>query len=221
MTSGWVSRKELKMTKKVELCFVLDETGSMGSIRTDTIGSFNTFLEEQKALKADVTFSLTLFSLTSTEDTYRKPYSSVRLVDIKPLTEETYRPRGTTPLLDAVGGTIDGLGVRLADMSELERPDQVVMVILTDGLENASKEYTLEQVKEKITHQRDVYKWEFVFLGSGIDAFDAAGNLGISAQFTAAVSHDTIGTRAAYRYASATVSALVDDDAAAAYNTSE
>lgn len=200
------------MTKRVELCFVLDETGSMESIRMDTIGGFNTFLKEQKLLDADVSFSLTLFSLTSMEDTYRQPHKNASLADVTPLSEETYRPRGTTPLLDAVGGTIDGLGARLADMPEPERPDQVIVVILTDGEENASREYTLEQVREKVVHQRDAYDWEFVFLGSGIDAFSAAGDMGISAKFTAAVSHDAKGTRSAYTYAAATVSRLASDD---------
>ena len=183
----------------------------MGHIRADTIGSFNTFLAEQKALDADVTFSLTMFSLTPLGETYRPQYKSVFLADVIPLTEGTYRPRGTTPLLDAIGGTVDGLGTRLADMPESERPDQVIVVILTDGQENASKEYTTEQIREKIEHQRDTYKWEFVFLGCGIDAFAVAGNLAVAAAFT--TSHDATpkGVRAAYATASSTISSLVND----------
>lgn len=199
------------MKKRVELSFILDETGSMGSIRTDTIGSFNTFLAEQKALDADVTFSLTMFSLTSMEETYRPQYKSILLADVKPLTEGIYRPRGTTPLLDAIGGTVDGLGARLADMPELERPDQVIVVILTDGQENASREYTADQVREKIARQRDTYKWEFVFLGCGIDAFAVAGDLGVGAAFMSSFGATPKGVRAAYASASSTVSSLVSD----------
>ena len=200
------------MRKRVELSFVLDETGSMEFVRTDTIGNFNTFIEEQKKLDADVTFSLILFSLTSIEDTYRLIHESVPLDKVVPLTEKTYRPRGTTPLLDAVGSTIDGLGARLAAMAEKDRPDQVIVVILTDGLENASKEYTIDQVKEKIAHQRDVYKWEFVFMGCGIDAFDVAGNLNISAQYTTSHDASAKGVMEAYAAASYTLSSLVNDN---------
>jgi hypothetical protein len=199
------------MTKKVELSFVLDETGSMEILRKDTIGSFNTFVEEQRKLDADMSFSLVLFSLTSIEETYRLVHESVPLDEIVPLTERSYRPRGTTPLLDAIGSTIDGLGARLVRMPEKDRPDQVIVVILTDGLENASREYTIEQVKEKIAHQRDVYKWEFVFMGCGIDAFDVAGGLNISAAYTTSHEATAKGIREAYNAASFTVSTMVDE----------
>ena len=199
------------MRKRVELSFVLDETGSMEVLRKDTIGSFNTFVEEQKKLDADVSFSLVLFSLTSIENTYRLVHESVPLSEVEPLTMETYRPRGTTPLLDAIGSTIDGLGARLAKISEQDRPDQVIVVILTDGLENASKEYTIDQVKEKVAHQRDVYKWEFVFMGCGIDAFDVAGGMNISAAYTSSHEATAKGVTEACLAASYTVSMLVDE----------
>jgi hypothetical protein len=195
-----------KMKKKVELMFVLDETGSMEDIRTDTIGSFNTFVEEQKALDADVTFSLILFSMVGDEDTYRSRYKSVPLSNVEPLTVETYRPRGVTPLLDAVGGTVDSLGTRLADMPEQDRPNQVIVVILTDGLENASTEYTIQQVREKVQHQQDVYKWEFIFLGCGIDAFNAATCMGIPGAAASSYTRDAQGVRAAYQTASSSIS---------------
>jgi hypothetical protein len=197
--------------KKVEISFVLDETGSMAVIAKDTIGSFNTFVEEQKKLNAEVTFSLVLFSLTTMEDTYRKVHESVRLDDVKLLDRETYRPRGNTPLLDAVGSTIDSLGARLAAMPEHDRPDQVIVVILTDGEENASKEYTLAQVREKVQHQREVYKWEVIFLGCGIDAYAVGGSLGIARAATSSYAATASGVQKALNTASRTVSSLVDD----------
>jgi len=204
-------RKECEVRKRVELSFILDETGSMEVIRADTIGSFNTFLEEQRGLDADVTFSLTYFSLVLGESTYRPRYKSAPLPHVQPLTEDSYRPRGNTPLLDAIGGTIDELGARLADMYEEDRPDQVIVVVLTDGEENSSSEYTIDQVKEKIAHQRDVYKWEFIFLGCGIDAYDVAGQMSFAAAYTSSHDRTSKGVYAATMTASTQVRSLVED----------
>ncbi len=185
--------------KKVEISFVLDETGSMSSILQDTIGSFNTFIDEQRKLKAKVSFSLTLFSESSIEPTIRPMYESVPLKQVSLLTTDTYRPRGTTPLYDAIGGAIAALDKRVS------KKKQVIMVILTDGEENASVEYTLERVKELVEEHDE---WEFIFLGCGMDAFGAAGSMGIA--HAAAYAATGKGVTQAYASASCTISSLVD-----------
>jgi endonuclease III len=153
--------KESRMRKGyVEVAFVLDETGSMHEIREDTIGGFNQWLEEQKELDVEeMRCSLVLFSKIEGEKTYRIRHQGILIEDVDELDGSSYRPRGTTPLLDAIGITIDSLGTRLDQMDENERPEKVIVAILTDGLENASEEYTLERVKEMVTHQQEKYIW--------------------------------------------------------------
>jgi hypothetical protein len=197
--------------KKVEISFILDETGSMFPLKSDTVGGFNEFVRGQKGLSADVTFSLTMFSDTmGPEDKFRHRYTCVPITDVPEMRLEDYNPRGVTPLLDAVGGTIDALGARLASMPESERPDQVIVVILTDGLENASVEYSADQVREKVKHQREKYSWEFVFLGVGIDAFAEGEKYGMPQAYTSSQAHTAKGVRGVYASASCSISDLVD-----------
>jgi hypothetical protein len=115
------------------------------------------------------------------------------------LTADTYVPRGTTALLDAIGRTIDELGARLAAMPAADRPGKVIFVIITDGLENASREYTREQVFQRIRHQSDVYGWEFVYLGAKQDAIAAGAQVGIDAGFALSCADGEVATRALYR----------------------
>ena len=183
----------------VEVAFVLDETGSMHDIKEDTIGGFNQWLEEQKQLDVEETrFSLVLFSKIQGEKTYRMTYDGVPIEDVGELDESTYRPRGTTPLLDAIGITIDSLGTRLDEMAEDDKPENVIVAILRDGLENASEEYTLERVKEMVTHQQEKYGWHFIFLGCGIDAFAAGARMGIHQATTRRHDRSGRGVREAY-----------------------
>jgi hypothetical protein len=169
------------MTKQnyVEIAVVLDRSGSMSAVRSDTIGGFNTFLSDQKANNVgDVRLSLTQF-----DDQYDVVYSGKSIQDVPPLTEATFVPRGMTALFDAVGKTINVLGERLAKMAEQDRPSLVIMVILTDGEENSSKEFSLQQVKDMIKLQTETYSWQFVFLGADQDAFQAQ-KMGIAASNT-------------------------------------
>lgn len=162
-------------TGLTEIICVVDRSGSMGSIKGDAIGSFNIFLEQQKKVPGEAVFSLTLFNTV-----YDVRHSGIPIKDVPALTDQTYVPGGLTALLDAVGKTIDEVGDRLAKTDEAARPERVVFVILTDGQENSSREYKRDQVMQRIQHQTDVYKWEFVFLAAGKQAFTEAQSLGIS-----------------------------------------
>jgi len=157
-----------------EIICVADRSGSMASICTDAIGSFNTFLEDQQAFPGECLFTYTQF-----DGVYEIIHSGISIQKITPLDKTTYVPRGATALLDAIGKTIDAVGNRLANTPEDQRPERILFVILTDGCENASKMYTRSQIFDKITHQRDVYNWQFVFLAAGQDAFDEATSIGI------------------------------------------
>lgn len=180
------------MTKPnfIEIVVVLDRSGSMGTVRSDTIGGFNTFVSDQKSnAVGEIKLSLIQF-----DDQYEVVYNGKQINEVPLLTEETFVPRGMTALFDAVGKSINTVGERLAKTPEMERPSLVVFVILTDGQENASKEFKLEQAKEMITHQKEKYGWQFVFLGADQDAFQAA-QMGLSANSTYNyTSANTIGT---------------------------
>ena len=158
------------------IVIVMDRSGSMDAVRTDTENGLRAFLADQRDIPGT-----TLVSLYQFDDEYEPVYE---LVDLADAPDYTLKPRGWTALLDAVGRTIDTFGHQLADEPEDQRPGQVVVVILTDGHENSSREYTLERVREQITHQTDVYGWTFVFLGADQDAFAAGGRMGIDPHTT-------------------------------------
>lgn len=157
----------------VEIACVVDRSGSMSRMRDEAIGAFNTFLEEQKKHPGEALMTYTQF-----DNEYEIVHAGKPIKEIPALTAETYVPRGSTALLDAVGRTIDAVGARLAGMADAERPEKVLFVVLTDGQENASKEYKLDDVKKKIELQRDKYQWEFVFLAQGPEAFHGAIGMG-------------------------------------------
>lgn len=180
------------MKNCTEIVVVLDRSGSMQGLAGDTIGTFNKFLGEQKALAGEANLSLILFN---TE--YSIEYLSKPLVEVPELDAKRYVCGGWTALLDAVGRGIDSLGERLSELPEEERPDKVIFVIITDGLENASKEYRLQQIRAKIKLQQDTYKWQFLFLGSNVDAYAEAQSLGISRERAATYSANPLGTKSA------------------------
>jgi hypothetical protein len=163
-------------TGYTDISIVLDRSGSMESVRSDTIGGFNTFLSDQLEEGGEATITLVQF-----DDIYEVVYSAIPLTDAGRLDNSTFVPRGSTALLDAIGRTIIATGKRLEALAEDQRPEKVVFVVLTDGHENASRQFTAHNVNEMISHQRDVYKWEFVFLGANQDAITTAANLGIQA----------------------------------------
>ena len=158
----------------IDITLVLDRSGSMASVREDTIGGFNSFLEQQKAVPGSACLSLIQF-----DDKYEVLYEGRRLQDAPLLSAQTFVPRGSTALLDAVGRTIHSVGVRLAALPERERPGKVLFVVMTDGEENASREFSSGQIFEMITHQREKYQWEVVFIGANQDAIAAGASYGI------------------------------------------
>lgn len=177
----------------VEIACIVDRSGSMQSIASDAVGGFNTFLEGQKSEPGDVRFTLVLF-----DHEYDVVHNAVDIRNVPPLDAATYRPRGTTALLDAVGRTIDDVGNRLASHPERERPGAVIIAILTDGLENASRDYDYEKVSKMISHQKEKYAWEFVFLAANQDAISNAARMSIGAQDAYSFNADAAGVRSAY-----------------------
>ena len=160
-------------TNLTEIIFLLDRSGSMGGLETDTIGGFNAFVEKQSKLEGRAVVTAVLF-----DDRYQILWNGIEAEKAK-LTSKDYYVRGSTALLDAVGKAILDVGYRLSMMEESLRPDKVIFVITTDGMENASREFTYEKVKDLIKHQQEKYNWEFIFLGANIDAAHEADSIGI------------------------------------------
>jgi hypothetical protein len=144
-----------------EIAFILDRSESMGAVADEAIREFNSFLEDQKKEPGNCRFTLTLFN-----DEPLVEYDRKNLQEIPELHRKAYMPCGTTALLDAIGRTVDDLSQRLANTPEQDRPRKVTVVVLTDGLENASKKYSKVVVLEKIQQQRDKYSWRFLFLAA-------------------------------------------------------
>lgn len=186
---------------KSEIICIIDRSGSMTSIAKDAIGGFNTFLEEQKRIPGEASLTFIQF-----DTEYEVVHENMPLNNVPVLDENTFRPRGATALLDAVGKTIDNTGKRLADMSEENRPDKVIVAILTDGQENSSTQYNRSKVKEMIQHQKEQYQWEFIFLAANQDAFAEAISLGINTKDTFNFQATSVGTRSAYKNMSNAVS---------------
>lgn len=176
-----------------EIVCIVDKSGSMDSVKDDAIGGFNSFIETQMKLPGKAFFTFYLF------DTEKKEIcSGIPIEDIKKLNEETYVPGGMTALLDAVGTAIDSVGSRLQKMPEEERPEKVIVAILTDGQENSSKEYTQEQVKEMIETQQEKFNWDFVYISASPTAWEDSGSIGISAGDTIQYAATNVGTRNSY-----------------------
>lgn len=147
----------------------------MEDMAKEAIGGFNSFLESHQKESGRAKLTLVLFDHEYIVAQDGRPVQEVQKLDAN-----SYQPRGTTALLDAIGRTIKTVGERLSHTPEQERPRRVLIVVLTDGLENASKEFSLKQIHQMIQHQQDVYSWEFIFLGAGQDAIQVANSLGIS-----------------------------------------
>ena len=173
--------------KETELAFILDKSGSMLGLEKDTIGGFNSLLKKQKAEEGVARVTTVLF-----DHRYTLLHDRLPLKEVKPLTHKEYEPEGTTALLDAVGRTIDSLLEHLIGIPKDEYPS-VMVVIITDGEENASKDYSLERIRKRIEFCKESEGWEFLFLGANVDAFAAAENIGISRGKTASYHADAQG----------------------------
>ena len=175
-----------------EIVVILDRSGSMSQIRDDTIGSFNTFLEDQKKEPGFANFTLVQF-----DDKYEVVHEGKTIQEVPALTSETFVPRGSTALLDAIGRTINEVGARLSGMDESDRPGKVIFSILTDGQENHSVEFTRSKIFEMISHQRKEYNWEFIFLSADENGIQDAQSMGISGANVALYAHSAKGIRSA------------------------
>jgi uncharacterized protein YegL len=183
-----------------EIVVVVDRSGSMSAIKMDAIGGFNSFLQTQKELPGDAKFTLILFN-----HEYKIIHDGVPIKEVPNLNTKSYYPTGNTALYDAVGRAIDSVGERLANTPEEERPEKVIVAILTDGEENSSKEYKQAKINEMIKHQKEVYSWEFVFLAANIDAVETAKSIGIDVKDAFGFVATGMGVRSAYRGLSDTV----------------
>jgi len=176
------------------LSVILDRTGSMESIRDDVIGGFNAFLNEQKAAPGFATMTLVQFD---SQDPYEVLQSFVQVASVPELTRTTFVPRALTPLLDAIGRGINDLEQKLAQMPEAVRPSHVVMVIITDGQENASREFRRDQIGKMIA-EKQAQDWQFVFLSADLNAINDAMAVGVRPTAAMAFDKDAQGTRAAW-----------------------
>ncbi len=183
------------MTKNnvTELVFILDRSGSMAGLESDTIGGFNAMIEKQRKVEGKCYVSTVLFDNVS-----EVLHDRVKLSKIKPMTEEEYTVRGCTALIDSIGGAINHIG----NIHKYARPEDVpahtMFVITTDGMENASRRYTSEQVKKMIEQQKAKYGWEFLFIGANIDAVETARKYGIDEDRAVNYNADKKGTKLVY-----------------------
>lgn len=176
------------------ICLVLDRSGSMAVILTDTIGGFNSFLKAQRETPSYATITLRMFAQVAFVPEYQfKPVAEAAL-----LSTDNYRPGGQTALYDAIGLSIKETGEQLSAMPESERPSKVVFAILTDGYENASRLYGPDVLAQMIKHQTETYGWTFVFLGANQDAILTAAALNIAAGQTMTFAANAVGTASAY-----------------------
>lgn len=190
-------------SKSTELVFILDKSGSMAGLESDTIGGFNALITKQKKEKGDARVTTVLFN-----HDYELLHDRISIKGISLITENEYEVSGTTALLDAIGSTIQKIGNAQKRTSEEERAGKVMFIITTDGHENASCEYTYKKIKSMIAHQKDTYNWEFVFLGANIDAVSAAEKFGIDEDFAVKYHADTEGTQLNYKVLNETVSSF-------------
>ena len=177
-----------------EIVFILDRSGSMSGLEADTIGGYNSLLEKQKKEDGEAIISTVLF-----DDRQEVLHDRVNLKQMKPMTDKEYYVRGCTALLDAVGGAIHHIGNVHKYAREEDRPEKTLFIITTDGMENASRRYTYENVKKMVERQKEKFGWEFLFLGANIDAIEVAGRFGIGADRAVNYQCDSVGTAVNYK----------------------
>ncbi len=183
----------------VELVFILDRSGSMAGLEKETIGGYNSMIEKQKKEEGEALVTTVLFDHHYERITYRTPIS-----EVKPLTEKEYYPRGMTALLDAIGRTIERIVLEHKE-EDKEKPDKTIFVITTDGLENASRNFNYNTIKEMITYEEKEYGWEFIFLGANFDVFNVTDRLGIRRERAVRYSRSRQGVDLNYAEMSTTI----------------
>lgn len=191
-----------------ELVFILDKSGSMGGLETDTIGGYNTMLTKQQVLEGDCRITTVLF-----DNNYELLHDRIDIRAVSPITEKEYAVGGTTALLDAIGRTIHKIGKVQKHTAQDYRAEKVMFVIITDGHENSSREYSVEKVRSLIEDQKAKYGWEFVFLGANIDAAETAEHFGISRDRAQNYHADSQGIELNFRAMSEAISSYREHDA--------
>ena len=172
-----------------EIVFILDRSGSMSGLESDTIGGYNSMIEKQKKEEGEALISTVLFD--GQTDVL---HDRVPLDKINPITEKEYYVRGSTALLDAVGGAIHHIGNVHKYAREEDVPEKTLFIITTDGMENSSRQYSYDKVKKMIEKQKEKYHWEFIFLGANIDAVSVADRFGVDRQHAVRYECDSAGT---------------------------
>ena len=190
-----------KTNNLTEMVFILDRSGSMFGLEKDTIGGFNSMLAKQKNEEGRAFVTTVLF-----DNEYKIIHDRLSVKDVPEMTENDYKPRGSTALIDAIGRTIK----HIVNIHKYQRredvPENTIFVIITDGMENASHIYSSEQVKKMIEHEKEKYGWEFIFLGANIDAVETARQFGIAQDRAVNYKSDSRGTQLNYEVVSDAVS---------------
>jgi len=177
-----------------ELVFILDKSGSMSGLEDDTIGGFNSMLEKQKAVEGECYITTVLF-----DNNYELLHDHIDIRAVNPITRKDYQVGGSTALLDAIGRTINKIKNVQEHTAEDYRAEKVMFVIITDGAENSSREYTAEKIRKLIEQQKENCGWEFIFLGANIDAVQTASQFGISANRAQNYHADSLGVELNFR----------------------
>ena len=183
-----------------EIVFVLDRSGSMAGLEGDTIGGFNAFVEKQKKEDGEALLSAILFS-----NDCEVLYDRVDIKKVEPMTERQYQVGGCTALLDAIGGAVRHIANVHKYAREEDRPGKTVFVVTTDGMENASRIYSYDEVQRMVKHEQEKYGWEFLFLGANMDAISAARRFGFRADRAVRYKQDSAGMELNYQVVSETV----------------
>lgn len=196
MLSRFISKRERNPQ-------LFDRSGSMQGLEKDTIGGFNGMIEKQKNVEGEALISTVLFDHESVV-----LHDRINIREIRPMTGGDYTVRGCTALLDAIGGAIHHIGNVHKYARKEDVPEKTLFVIITDGMENASKNYTSEQVKQMIERQKAKYGWEFLFLGANIDAVETAKQFGIGKERAVSYRSDSVGTELNYKVVSEAMCAM-------------
>lgn len=198
-----------------EIVYIIDRSGSMSGLEKDTIGGFNSMIEKQKKTGEKAYVSTILF-----DNVCEVLHDRVSIDKVQPITEKEYYVRGCTALLDAIGGAIHHIANVHKYAREEDVPEKTIFVITTDGMENASRNYTYDEVKKKIKREQEKYGWEFLFIGANIDSYAEADRFGIKRERAVNYVHDNIGTANVYDGVADAMCTVMSAPSAAAANKS-
>lgn len=185
---------------KSEIAYILDRSGSMAKIWDDAFNGLNAFIEQQQKLDGECVFTLSIF-----DDQHEVLVDAENIQTVEPISSKQAHPRGMTAFYDAIGKTVNSIGARLSHTKKEDLPDKVIVVIMSDGFENASKEFNKTNIRDMIKHQEDKYNWEFIFVGAGVDADTEGAFLQMKAINTMNVAKSKRGLDDATAYLQSTV----------------